>query len=149
MNDPSPPDIPPTPFASPSWEPRFALDGRIDHLIAKGLELYLHCDDGLFRNETSTLRAFVAGPTRLVVSAGSGGGLFAGDPGGYFDANPLPEAARLIAHWLTHEAVYPERPWFDGGEAKGFQMYHVPWNQEPARFYGCLLVEPKWIEIHK
>ncbi len=44
--------------------------------------------------------------------------------------------------------VYIER-FLDGGEKRGFQMHHVPWGQEPAKFYGCVLVEPKWFEIHK
>lgn len=44
---------------------------------------------------------------------------------------------------------YPEQPWFDGGEARGFQMYHVPWLQEPRESYGCTLILPKWFEVHK
>jgi hypothetical protein len=44
---------------------------------------------------------------------------------------------------------YPDAPWFEGGEARGFRMYHVPWQQEPKALYGYLTVEPKWVEIHK
>jgi hypothetical protein len=59
------------------------------------------------------------------------------------------EAAQCLSQWLRNVAEYPPQPWFDGGEARGFQMFDVPYKAHPQQFYGALIVEPKWFEVHK
>ena len=65
----------------------------------------------------------------------------------WFSRLTLEAAADALAEWLAHEAVYPKQPWFDGGEARGFQAWHVPYL-EPGP-YGYVVVEPKWFVVHK
>lgn len=66
-----------------------------------------------------------------------------------FTGLDLTRAVEAIARWLADEAEYPEPPWFDGGEARGFSAYHVPYRGQALGPYGFMVVAPKWFEIHK
>jgi hypothetical protein len=140
-----------SPFAVPSWEPRFA----IDHLsidigaLAAALEFYLKVR--LWR-VTGEERFIIhdCGPTRRLLYF----------EGSHFAARLKPwpvelsgagidVASESIATWLAQEAEYPPQPWFEGSENRGFQLYDVPFQAPPRVCYGGLIVEPKWFEIHK
>ncbi len=141
----------PTPFAGPSWEPRFALDLPTSPLaLTTALRLHVGCQPAAWawREGAAVFHGYRIRPDRAVVAA-----VFYSFPGAPRDAAPLfarlplDAAAAALADWLEREAVYPARPWFDGGEARGFQAWHVPYG-DPGP-YGYLVVEPKWFEVHK
>ena len=144
----------PTPFAQHSWEPRFAFDGRsrdID-LIQTGLSCALVMDPFHAHKTDRRFIAYSVSSTRLAIKASN-----------YHSQHPLSEttqfadasiedAARAISTWLESKTVYPDRPWFDGGESRGFQMFHVPYCSQYSAYkgyFGYTLVEPKWFEVHK
>lgn len=144
----------PTPFAQHSWEPRFAFDGRTTELdlIQLGLSCCLAMDP--FRAQKTDRRfiAFAVSTTRLAVAAPDFDRPDSLNDTPRFADTPIGDAARSIQAWLENEAEYPQRPWFDGGESRGFQMFHVPWCREYKaykEFFGYALIEPKWYEIHK
>lgn len=141
----------PTPFASPSWEPRFALDFPTSPpALAMALRLHVGCRSGEWdwREGEAVFYGFRLQPDRAVVAV-----VFHGPPRAPDETAPLfagvtlEVAAAALADWLTSEAVYPARPWFDGDEERGFQAWHVPYG-DPGP-YGFLVVEPKWFEVHK
>jgi hypothetical protein len=117
-----------TPFAAPSWEPRFALDWpRADTgLLALALCLHANCVLGRHvpLDTNQTFRGYVLGPARLAVAAiAYSYPLTAGDV--LFDGASVQSAAETVTRWLEDQAVYPPQPWFDGGEERGFQSWHV------------------------
>lgn len=140
-----------TPFAVPSWEPRFALDSMSPDstTISEGLGLFLR------------LRQWrVTGEERFVVHATSASRLVLFQKGGFAGARAsqgrlvlaeasVADAATAASRWLIDEAEYPPEPWFDGSESRGFQMFDVPYKAHPREFYGAVIVEPKWFEVHK
>ncbi|MBK7191419.1 MAG: hypothetical protein IPH80_02985 [Myxococcales bacterium] len=142
----------PTPFAQPSWEPRFALDGPTPSLplLTTALRLHVDCSHHAWawRDGAPVFHGFCVRPDRVAIAARLGG-----FPGPLRDAEPwfadatLDAAATHLAGWLTTTAAYPPTPWFDGGEGRGFQAWHVAYGQPGP--YGYLVVEPKWFEIHK
>ena len=140
----------PTPFARPSWEPRFALDGQKVNAKLIQLGLVLHLAIQWREGNRNGFMAFTESPTRLVVASP--------DCGGFprplesirlFEGQKLELAAGLICKWLESDAQYPKQPWFDGGALRGFQMFHVAFNEEPRDCYGFVVIEPKWFEVHK
>lgn len=137
-----------TPFSEPSYEPRFAFEYPRNSAKALHHALTLHClcspppakvSFSAYHNGNDWLailaetRSFALPPAKKV----------------FFSEQSQDAAAEQIARWLEDDAEYPDPPWFDGGEARGFQIYHVPWRQEPQAFYGCTLILPKWFEVHK
>jgi hypothetical protein len=138
-----------SPFSEPSFEPRFALDHDSPDpaVLAIGLELQQRSQRPWGGGPVFT--AYRIGTDRLAVSANAYGFPHPLHQPVAFEGLTRDQAALWIARWLEEEAEYSEAPWFDGGEGRGFRMYHVPWKQEPRQFYGYLLVEPKWFEIHK
>ncbi len=142
----------PTPFAHPSWEPRFALDGPAPSLplLTTALRLHVACHHHAWswHDDAAVFTGFRVRPDRVAVAA-----QLVGFPRPLREATPwftdatLDAAAGELAAWLTSAAVYPPTPWFDGGEGRGFQAWHVAFRQPGP--YGYLVVEPKWFEIHK
>lgn len=141
----------PTPFAVPSWEPRLAIDHPSIEAgaLAASLEFYLKVRLWRISGEERFI-IHDCGPTRRLLYF----------KGSHFAAGfkPWPvesagasidEASERIASWLAGEAEYPPRPWFEGSESRGFQLYEVPYQAPPRVCYGGLVVEPKWFEIHK
>ena len=140
-----------SPFAVPSWEPRFA----IDHLsvdagaLAAALEFYLKVR---FWRVTGDERfdIYDCAPTRRLLFLASS--QFAGRTKPWpvdLAGATIGEASGRIATWLAEAAEYPPPPWFEGSENRGFQLFDVPYQAPPRSCYGCLIVEPKWFEIHK
>jgi hypothetical protein len=139
-----------TPFAVPSWEPRFAVDGKsCDAGLVEGLlevSVLLH---GL-QADRAAYDIYEVGESRLALARTGQEGFFAfrgwAQPHGGLR---MAAAAKAVCQWLKERAVYPPKPWFDGGEAAGFQIFDVPWRAHPEPHYGMILVEPKWFEIHQ
>lgn len=139
-----------TPFAVPSWERRFAIDWNTTDVSAlvTGLHLALTMRSvplnstslNIYRLHQRRSELGVAGTTNRFQILGI-------KP----EATQLSvqEAAENLHAWLHLEALYPPKPWFEGGEARGFQMFDVPFRAHPRELYGTLVVEPKWFEIHK
>jgi hypothetical protein len=139
-----------TPFAVPSWEPRFAVDGQScdPDLVAGVLELSVLLRAG--EGDRTAYDVYEVGESRLALARTGQSGFFALRGwaqlhGGLSTA----AAAKVVCQWLKERAVYPPKPWFDGGEARGFQMFDVPWRAHPEPHYGMIIVEPKWFERHK
>jgi hypothetical protein len=148
----------PTPFAFSSWEPRFAFDGGRVAVDSLELALHLHVKCNLdslggVDDENVVFRGYRLTPTRIAVAAPSidfPSRLREGEL--MFENVNRSAAARAISEWLRNQAEYPERPWFDGSEAQGFQAFHVPYvpgGNESLGPYGYMVVEPKWFEVHK
>lgn len=144
----------PTPFAEPSWEPRFAVDGFVnDTLLMCALELHACClrTPWLCRDEAAVFAGYRVDAQRLAVAAIDRHfpRPLTDDPAAIlFERAPPKRAIEAIFAWLRDEAEYPPRPWFDGSEARGLQAFHVPYGQRNGP-YGYLVIEPKWFEIHK
>jgi hypothetical protein len=137
-----------TPFALPSWEPRFAIDSRQcgPRGISMGIELFLlntidPIQGGFDIHEVDKTRAV------LCMHEGSFAEFFSRKAEHHVTS--VKEAAQCLSQWLRNVAEYPPQPLFDGGEARGFQMFDVPYKAHPQQFYGALIVEPKWFEVHK
>ncbi|MEL6177881.1 MAG: hypothetical protein AAFS10_02960 [Myxococcota bacterium] len=148
------PYSPRTPFATYSWEERFAIDG-FDHeeaLLTIALKLHLHCHGRRRVTEDALVfSGYREGGRRLAISAplyGSPWPLTQEPWEMMFEEQTLSATVQHAVRWLGEEADYPDRPWFDGGEAMGFQVYDVPWGQEIGPC-GFMVLEPKWFEIHK
>lgn len=138
-----------TPFAVPSWEPRFAMDcmARDAALLLRGLEIFLLVQD--LESSHKTFSVHAASKSRVVLFKTDNS--FSRSPSWQLvqaSATPV-EAAQFLSQWLCDGAEYPPQPWFDGGEAQGFQMFGVPYKGHPREFYNGLIVEPKWFEVHK
>ena len=65
-----------------------------------------------------------------------------------FEDVTLEAASEGILSWLDNAAQPPPKPWFDGGETLGLQLYHMAYAQRPGP-YGYMLAESKWFEVHK
>jgi hypothetical protein len=143
----------PTPFALPSWEPRFAIDGFVEsEMIEAALRLHVQSGFGGVRWPLAGAKLFHGHrltPNRIVVAAKIYGFPRELHDERMFEQLEIGEATQAVVDWLSHEAVYPPKPWFDGGEGRGFQAFHVPYLQAELGPYGYLVVEPKWLEIHK
>lgn len=141
-----------TVFARPSWERRFALDLQdvSPATMATALRLHVQCShvQWAWQEGAAVFHGFRVRPDSVAVAA-----VMVGFPHALREASPwfagvtLEAAAEALSGWLAREAVYPKRPWFDGGEGRGFQAWHVPYL-EPG-LYGYMVVEPKWFEVHK
>ena len=146
---------PSSPFATPSFEPRFAIDGSTPEMLEHALRLHVLCNNATgaaYVEGKGVFRGFHSGGRRLAVAASLHG--FPGDPRGpawepAFRDLDRGQALDAIRSWLREAAGYPETPWFDGGEARGFRLYHVPYGELDLGPYGFMVVEPKWIEVHK
>lgn len=141
-----------SPFAVSSSEPRFALDGKKPDpgLLALALSMHLYARDrGHLVGAQPTFRGHLLDSARLAVAV-IDPSFAPALPAGVllFDAAPAQAAAEAVARWLVDRAAYPAQPWFDGGESRGFQAWHVPFGDASGP-YGCLVVEPKWFEVHK
>jgi hypothetical protein len=144
---------PSSPFAAPSWEPRFALDGLTAEpgLLVMALGLYVSTARRRYvsLDTDETYRGDELGPSRLAVAVISRFFPYPLRDGDLlFEDASLPAAAQAMAHWLQGQATYPPQPWFDGGEERGFQAWHVPYGDHSGPM-GYLIVEPKWFEVHK
>ena len=143
----------PTPFSAPSWEPRFAIDGYrdLDGLVDLAISLHIRSSSSgwAYVEGEPVLSGYVVSEQRLALAA-----MLHGFPRPLRDAHARFEnvdrntAVEQVVAWLRSDAVYPDKPWFDGGEARGAQLFHVAWRQDIGP-YGFLVVEPKWFEVHK
>jgi hypothetical protein len=139
-----PPDL--SPFREPSAEPRFAFDFSYcgADALSLGLDLLRYSK---YAGSDCRFHAVGGKSGWLAVSTGASPSRLAlGEP--CFSDLSQEEAARRVLEWLD-ETEYPPQPWFEGGESRGFAMFHVPWEAEPAALYGYSLVLPKWFEVHK
>ncbi len=149
----SKPTSPPAPFSSPSYEPRFAIEHGGHEALSHALQLHALCNRARYREDAPVFFGSTLSPARVAVAARARGS-FPGELRVYgyeplFAELTRAEALEAILRWLRDVAEYPERPWFDGGEGRGFRAYHVAWGQESLGPYGYMVVEPKWFEIHK
>ena len=137
-----------TPFAQPSWEPRFAMDCRLlqSETIARCLEIFI--GQSCYGEIQPTFGIFETNKSRLALCLSNA--RFAVMQGRELARNAdVKLASDLVYQWLANEAEYPPQPWFDGGEDQGIRVFDVPYNAHPKEFYGFLIIEPKWFECHK
>jgi hypothetical protein len=136
------------PFSTLSAEPRFAFEFSYCTLdaISLGLTLCQYCQ---YAGKSAKFSAVDGKAGWLAVRVTNGHGLprLAPTPEFFTDLTNK-AAARRILSWLK-KSPYPPQPWFEGGESRGFRMFHVPWDQEPVSFYGYTVIQPKWFEVHK
>jgi len=139
------------PFAQPSHEPRFALEfpSVSPAAIALGLEAIGLMTPAALAPPLFRGYADEEGQDWLAVALGNSYHPYPLKEPADFEDFSSEQTTEHIVRWLTETAAYPEQPWFDGGEGRGFQMWQVAWEQEPRRFYGYTLIRPKWFEIHK
>ncbi len=146
---------PASPFSTDSFEPRFAIESFDFDALALALRLHVQSNmvtGWSHQPGASVFMGYPMGRARLAVAAQLHGfpskphKLRAVEP--VFEFLTLDAAAEAVTRWLNETAEYPKQPWFDGGEARGFRVYHVPYGQ-PFDPYGHMVVEPKWFEIHK
>lgn len=142
-----------TPFSAPSWEPRFAIDGWEDLAslldLAISLHIHAHSTGWAYKEGEPVFQGFIASPSRLAFAAQLRN--FPRPPRQtalLFEAVGRDEVIEKVLGWLEDDAQYPPTPWFDGGEALGLQMFHVPWQPRNGPC-GYVVVEPKWFEVHK
>jgi len=150
------PDCPPlkTPFAQASWEPRFAIDAPSCELklLQLGLQCCLATDLFCHSYSDQLFIGFAISPVRFAVASPRYDVPRPLSDKPAFKEASLEDAALFIKGWLENDAVYPTRPWFDGGELRGFQMFHIPYSDGYEDFnpaFGYSIVEPKWLELHK
>jgi hypothetical protein len=145
----------PTPFAAPSWEPRFALDAFEDLETLLPIALRLHVRSShvrrAYKEGAAVFRGYKLGPNRIAVAAQLRG--FPSEPRvdgvqTLFEDVTLEAASEGILHWLDNDATPPPQPWFDGSEELGLQLYHMAYGQKPGP-YGYMVAESKWFEVHK
>ena len=129
-----------SPFASPSWEPRFAVDHSSEAAMRNVVDLWA-LSTNLYSLDAITHAT--AEPARLVLAHPRHA---RGEP----LAKPiaLPALAAYIMAWLA-TATYPARPNFDGSERRGFSAFVNYYGSGLDGSYDGLIVEPKWFEIHK
>lgn len=139
-----------SPFAVPSWEGRIAIDFATIEVsaIMAGLTLALVMR-GVPLN-TKPFHFYKTSESRMCIGVGRITNRFqmVGKPPDAANLS-VQEAAETLIAWLDNEAVYPTQPWFEGGEERGLQLFDVPYRAHPAGFYGTLVAEPKWFEVHK
>jgi hypothetical protein len=136
---------PHSPFASQSWEPRFVVEHYNEAALHSAIELWASMWHIGFATLDSTVRHVTMRPDCLLVEHPN-----ARDHAG----EPLPEpvALRELTPWIMawlHTATYPDQPWFDGGEQKGFCVFWAHYQCAESGAYGSLVVIPKWFELHK
>lgn len=135
-----------SPFSSPSWEPRFVVEHHDDEPLRHAVELWRLCNTWF--PPGALIRYVAREPTRLQIAHP--------DSSRPWDApwttldQPIvaAEVPALVHQWLK-TATYPEQPWFEGGEARGYCVYWAYYDSEDEAAYRPLVVLPKWFEIHK
>lgn len=139
------------PITSHSWEPRFAIEHYDPAALRNAVELWWLCDLGMRFVPDDPVTHVARGPNWLLVGHPRDRDPF---PRDFWErlAQPVdqPDLPKWIDAWLE-TATYPDKPWFDGGEAKGFSVYwgHYDCTEVHHVAYGALVVLPKWFEIHK
>lgn len=144
----------PTPFAAPSWEPRFALDAFDDLETLVPIALRLHVRSShlarAYKEGAAVFRGYQLGDNTIAVAAKLSS--FPSKPqeimATLFEDVTLEAASEGIVHWLDNIAEPPPKPWFDGSEELGLQLYHVAYGQKLGP-YGYMIAQSKWFEIHK
>ncbi|MEZ4380691.1 MAG: hypothetical protein R3A79_05060 [Nannocystaceae bacterium] len=103
-----------------------------------------------YREGAAVFRGYQLGDNRIAVAAQLRG--FPSEPRDavhtLFKDVTLETASEGILHWLDNVAAPPPKPWFDGGESLGLQLYHVAYGQQCGP-YGYMVAESKWFEVHK
>ncbi|CAN5909916.1 hypothetical protein BH11MYX3_BH11MYX3_42290 [soil metagenome] len=132
------------PFASASWEPRFAIEHHLEPAIEAAVKLWCLCAKEFRFGADDLVTHWTPAVDHLLIAR-------PGDTVGH-QALPAPVAVRALAPrisaWLA-TAMYPELPHLDD-EAPGFCIYWSHYRcEEAGAAYGDLVVLPKWIEIHK
>ena len=150
----------PSPFGHHSSRPRMAIDCESWNLavIRRTIELAVlaGCIQDLKWASVPlaevSLGLYLANAHRLVLLGPSNEGLGRirnwdklGD-GLNFEA-----AAHEVVRWLQQKAAYPARPWFEGGESRGCQIFTGLVDPQAQAHESCnvLVVEPKWLEVPK
>lgn len=140
------------PITSASWEPRFAIEHYVGDALRNAIELWWLSDLGVRFVPDDPIRHVARSDSWLCIGHPAKRDPF---PRELWEALPEPVEQRdlpaWIAAWLRTDAKYPERPWFDGGEARGFSVFwgHYGCEEIEDHGYGALVVLPKWFEIHK
>lgn len=139
-----------TPFASHSWEPRFAVEHHEEAALAPAIALWRLGNYSRPWDFDDGIRSVARLPTAI----------FIGHPRWDSSVRPpyvtldapiaIDDLPRAIMTWLA-DVTYPTEPNFDGGEGRGFTVYWVyaACKEADSAAGGSLVVLPKWIEIHK
>lgn len=139
---------PRSPFAAESFEPRFVVNHHAELALRAAVDLwFMSCN--WYSPSAPELR-YVQRRADHLLLAWSGWGR--GDAPAPWEKLPQPLAKDAIAPWVMawlDGATYPEQPWFDGGERRGFSAYCVHFRSKESIAYGSLVVLPTWFEVHK
>ena len=140
---------PASPFASPSWEPRFAVEHYSEAALQSAVALWGQCIGTNHKPGSDELvRYATRHPDHLLVE--HPGSWHPGALDALPEPIPLASLAGWIRSWWLSTATYPAEPNFDGSEARGFCVFWAHYNCEEVKgSAGALVVLPKWIEIHK
>jgi hypothetical protein len=141
---------PRSPFASPSWEPRFVVEHYHPEAMAAAIRLWLLCASWLPAPDPRV--SYVARQDTVLHVAHPADRHRSSS----LEWSALPEPLDLaglvpvVLDWLR-QALYPPKPWFDGGERAGFCVFwgHYGCEEVAPAVQGSLVVLPKWFEIHK
>lgn len=140
-----------SPFRSESWEPRFVVEHYRNEALSLGIALWRSSAAIEFGATTHPVR-FVAQSESVLRIAYPASDREHHHGWKRLDTPlPLDQLDTWIVDWLK-TATYPDTPWFDGGEARGFCMFWAHFGCEenaPFHTHGELVVLPKWFEIHK
>ena len=135
-----------SPFASHSWEPRFVIEHYDADSVRHAVELWRLCNTWF--PPTAQIRYVAREPTRLQIAHPDASRPFHAPWTALEQPITAADVPPLVHAWLK-TATYPEAPWFDGGEARGYCVYWAYYGSEDEAAYRSLVVLPKWFEIHK
>lgn len=139
--------VPRSPFASESWEPRFVVEHYDVGALAHAVELWRVCNFAF--GAAARIRYVAREPTWMQVAHPDAHLPLVRPPWVELEQPVVAaDVAGLVQRWLD-TATYPEQPWFDGVEAKGYCAYWAYFGSRDFGSYRSLVVIPKWFEIHK
>jgi len=135
-----------SPLVSPSWEPRFVVEHHDAEPLRHAVELWRLCNTWF--PPGAPIRYVAREPTRLQIAHPDSSHLPA-PPWTTLESPIVAADVPALVHAWLQTAAYPEAPWFDGGEARGYCVYWAYFGSDDPAAYRSLVVLPKWFEIHK
>jgi hypothetical protein len=140
---------PRSPFASSSWEPRFVIEHFDNASLGHAVELWRRCSElELSFPADASIRYVAREPACLRVAHPHAHASTRAPWTALERPIVAADVPALVRTWLE-TATYPEEPWFDGGEARGYCVYWSYFGSEDGDDGRALVVIPKWFEIHK
>jgi hypothetical protein len=135
-----------SPYSSHSWEPRFVVEHHAAEPLRHAVELWRLCNSWFL--PSAQIHYVAREPTRLQIAHPDSSRHMSAPWSALEQPIVAADVPALVLAWLE-TATYPEEPWFDGGEARGYCVYWAYYGSDDAAAYRSLVVLPKWFEIHK